>query len=1134
MSTRPSRRFRSSGARHRVSRTLAAAAAAAVLVPLATIPGVLSAAAADVQHVSIPGSHNTAMGCASDWDVSCAQAELAQRPDGVWSRTYDLPAGSYEYKAALNDSWDVNYGAGGAQGGANIAYTTDGTKPVTFFYDPVTHWATNTAADPIVSAIGDFQTQLGCASDDQADCLGAWLEDPDDNGIYTAKLTGLSAGTYHVRVAHGLSDAEVYGADGAKGGAAIPFDVEGGKQVVLTYTLATHALAIDVTDAPVAGEAEDAAQWVDARTVAVPADLAATATSWTLYSSPDASLSRDGNTISGGTAIRLAADPKGLTSAQLSRFPALRGYVALHPTNLSRPALERALRGELRLAARDGEGTLRALTGVQAPGVLDDVYGTSAQRRSLGVTWKHGAPQLALWAPTAQDVDLLLSPASGTGDPRRIPAHRASDGTWTVAGSPSWKNRQYRYEVTVYAPTTGRIETNVVTDPYSVALTTNSTRSVLVDLGDASLAPAQWSRTASPTLRSTSDQTIYELSVRDFSAGDPTVPTALRGTYGAFATDGDGTKHLRTLAKAGLTTVHLQPTFDFATVNEDRSQQATPSCDLASYAPDSDQQQACVGAVAGSDAYNWGYDPLHYLAPEGSYAVHPDGGSRVAEFRTMVGALHADGLRVVVDEVFNHTSASGQDAHSVLDRVVPGYYQRLDATGAVETSTCCQDVATEHTMAQKLMVDSVVLWAKEYKVDGFRFDLMGFHSVDNMKAVRAALDTLTLRKDGIDGKSIYLYGEGWNFGAVANNAYFTQATQGQLDGTGIGTFNDRLRDAVRGGSPVDGSTVQQQGFGSGLFTDPNGNPSYGGADAASKALLGHDEDLVKLGLAGNLKDYAFVTSDGSMKKGSEVDYNGQPAGYASEPDESISYVDAHDNQTLFDALTLKLPRATSMADRVRMQTLSLATATLSQSPSLWLAGSDLLRSKSLDNNSYNSGDWFNTIDWSGKTNGFAKGLPLSGDNGSQWSIMKPLLADPALNPTAKDIATATAEAQQLLRLKRSTPLFSLGSARLVEQKLTFPATTTPGVIAMNVDDTRGKDVDRNLDGMLVVFNAGPATATETLGALKGKGYQLSALQRQGDDAVVKATTWDARTGTISVPARTVAVLTLAQGGHGHR
>ena len=241
--------------------------------------------------------------------------------------------------------------------------------------------------------------------------------------------------------------------------------------------------------------------------------------------------------------------------------------------------------------------------------------------------------------------------------------------------------------------------------------------------------------------------------------------------------------------------------------------------------------------MRGKDAFNWGYDPWHFSAPEGSYAstaAKADGGARVAEFRTMVGGLHRDGLRVVLDQVFNHTAASGQDAKSVLDRVVPGYYHRLNATGAVETSTCCQNIATEHQMAQKLMVDSVVLWARDYKVDGFRFDLMGHHSRENMLAVRAALDALTLKRDGVDGKSVYLYGEGWNFGEVANNARFTQATQGQLGGTQIGSFSDRLRDAVRGGGPFD-EDPRKQGFGSGELTDPNGAPVNDGRRRVAQA-----------------------------------------------------------------------------------------------------------------------------------------------------------------------------------------------------------------------------------------------------------------------------------------------------------
>ena len=154
---------------------------------------------------------------------------------------------------------------------------------------------------------------------------------------------------------------------------------------------------------------------------------------------------------------------------------------------------------------------------------------------------------------------------------------------------------------------------------------------------------------------------------------------------------------------------------------------------------------------------------------------------------------------------------------------MPGYYHRLSpTTGAVETSTCCSNTASEHRMMEKLMVESVVTWAREYKVDGFRFDLMGHHSKANMLAVRRALDRLTLRRDGVDGRSIYVYGEGWNFGEVANNARFVQASQLNLFGTGIGTFSDRLRDAVRGGGPFD-ENPRVQGFASGLLTDPNGD-----------------------------------------------------------------------------------------------------------------------------------------------------------------------------------------------------------------------------------------------------------------------------------------------------------------------
>lgn len=1107
--------------------------------------------------VSVPGSHNSEMGCAGDWAPACEAATLDYRPDGVYAGTFTLPAGTYEYKVAIGGTWTENYGAGGVPDGANVTYTVAAAGPVTFYYDPVTHWFTSTAQGPVVTVPGSHNSELGCrdADGEEADwapgCLRTWLQDPDGDGTYTFTTDQLPAGQYEAKVAHGLSWDENYGAGGAPGGANIPFTVSTGKPVTFSYVLATHVLTIDVTDPPLPGTGEERAQWVDTGTIAWPAEWATdpAASTWHLHGSPDGSLEVVDGAVTGGSGdpVALTYDADGLSDAQLERFPALEGYLALR-VDASPDDVRELLRGELLVTQEAADGTLQAATGVQVPGVLDDLYAEDADDRALGTTWRKGVPTLALWAPTAQDVRLLLWPVnrSGTldttGDPLTVDAERHEDGTWTVEGTKSWARGAYLWEVTVYAPTTDAVEVNRVTDPYSVALTQDSTHSVLVDLADKQYRPKQWEKAKQPVVRPV-DQTIYELHVRDFSIADPTVPEVQRGTYLAFASDGAGRQHLRELADAGLTTVHLLPTFDIATIPEDRADQAVPQCDLASFPPDSPEQQACVTAVAAQDGFNWGYDPLHWTTPEGSYAVDAKGGARVAEFRTMVGALHADGLQVVLDQVFNHTAASGQDEKSVLDRVVPGYYHRLNATGAVETSTCCQNVATEHRMAEKMMVDSVVTWARDYKVDGFRFDLMGHHSRSTMEAVRDALDDLTPKKDGVDGRKVYLYGEGWNFGEVADNRLFYQATQGQLGGTGIGTFSDRLRDAVRGGGPFD-ENPRIQGFGSGAYTDPNGD-AVNGTEAEQLARVQHAGDLVRLGMAGNLRDYAFLTSAGEVQAGDELDYNGQPAGYADSPEEVVTYVDAHDNETLFDALTYKLPQSTTMADRVRMNTVALSTTALAQTPSFWHAGADLLRSKSLDRNSYDSGDWFNLFDPSKQDNGFGRGLPPRPDNEAKWAFQQPLLADRALKPSPADIQAASAAADDLLRLRFSTPLFRLGSADLIEQKVTFPGSgpdADPGVVVMHVADEGGwnrdtrrwdKDVDKKLDGLLVVVNASDEATTQTVGALAGDRYRLSSVQAQGSDPVVKGTTWDRSTGTVTVPARTVAVLVAQDSGHGH-
>ncbi|MGO3085757.1 alpha-1,6-glucosidase domain-containing protein, partial [Ancrocorticia populi] len=413
------------------------------------------------------------------------------------------------------------------------------------------------------------------------------------------------------------------------------------------------------------------------------------------------------------------------------------------------------------------------------------------------------------------------------------------------------------------------------------------------------------------------------------------------------------------------------------------------------------------------------------------------------------------GLRVVTDQVFNHTSASGQDDEAVLDRIVPGYYHRLDAKGAIETSTCCQNIATENVMAGKMMVDSVELWATQYGVDGFRFDLMGHHTLQNMVDIREMLDGLTLEKDGVNGKEIYLYGEGWDFGEVEGDALFKQATQANIGGTGIGAFNDRLRDAVRGGGPFDSDQRTYQGFGSGLYTDPNEVAQADLTEEEQLESLLHQTDLVRIGLAGNVKGVQIPAGDGGFVNSEEIDYNGVPAAYALDPQENVNYVDAHDNETLFDNLVWKLPTDATMDTQIRMNTLSLATATLGQSPSFWHAGTDMLRSKSLDRDSYNSGDHFNAIDWTMQTNGYANGLPMKGVNGEKWPLMTPLLENASKVPAPEDIEEANEMSLDLLKVRSSSPLFSLGSGELVKERVSFTnggAGATPGLLVMQIDD----------------------------------------------------------------------------------
>ena len=921
------------------------------------------------------------------------------------------------------------------------------------------------------------------------------------------------AGSYEYKVALNGSWDENYGSGGAAGGANIGLAAPGGS-ITFTYDHATHRITDDLPKKPAS---DRGAHWLRSDVIAWQAPDGAT--TYRLHVAPEGGLAIEDGVL-GGESFPLGYAAGGLDAGLRAKYPHLSGFDALTVPAEVRARARELLTGELVVAGYDGAGALVGTTGVQIPGVLDQLYAAADGRPRSELARYRSA--VSVWAPTAKDVNLRLDPL-GPAAERRVGMARAADGTWTARGNGTWRDAAYAFEVVVYAPTVDAVVTNVVTDPYSLALTTNSRRSVLVDLHERALTPKGWRQLDKPVLAQPEDSTIYELHLRDFSITDETVPVAHRGTYLAFTHSGsDGMAHLRDLAAHGMNTLHLLPTNDIATIEENRADQQEPACDLESFGPASTEQQDRVMAVADQDGFNWGYDPLHFTTPEGSYAVNPEGPARTREFREMVQGINGAGLRVVMDVVYNHTPASGQDPKSILDRVVPGYYQRLNPTsGAVETSTCCQNTAAEHLMMEKLMIESLVTWATEYKVDGFRFDLMGHHPRSTILAVRQALDALTLKKDGVDGRAIYLYGEGWNFGEVADNARFVQASQLNMAGTGIGTFSDRLRDAVRGGGPFD-EDPRVQGFGSGLYTDPNG-AAVNGSAAEQLTTLKHAEDLVKLGLAGNLRDYAFTDSTGAVVKGSQVDYNGQPAGYAADPSETITYVDAHDNETLFDALQYKLPTSTTMADRVRMNTLSLHHGTRPE-PVILARGQrpaavEVARSQLLQ---------LRRLVQPGRLvlPGLDVGVrpPAAAGQRGQVGLPGPAAVRPVARAAAGRHPSAHRRADELLTIRGSSPLFRLGSADLIQQRVTFPnsgPTSTPGVIVMAVDDRGGADLDPASEGVVVVFNASDEATTQSVPSWAGTSFRLHPAQASGDDPVVKTST--AAAGSFTVPARTVAV-----------
>lgn len=885
------------------------------------------------------------------------------------------------------------------------------------------------------------------------------------------------------------------------------------------------AYASVLTPAAPALAAPARAYWLNQSFIQWPGMQATPGDRFYLYASANAGLTlRAGEQVHGADQripLQITAQTEVPADSQ-ARFRFIAGGQVLRHA-LSRPELSKLLTQQVLLVQESEAGEVRQYTGLQIAGVLDDLYqaadeqflGADTPARKASASRQTGTTSFHLWAPVAQHVAVCIYPdgqrkASSVFDMQPDP----QTGIWHGDTGKNLDGQYYRYLVDVYVPGKGIVR-NLVTDPYSVSLNTNSGRSYITNLQNASLKPGGWDQQTRPDrVRQPTDMAVYELHVRDFSVNDASVRPAYRGKFMAFTEmRSDGMRHLQALSKAGITDIHLLPVFDIASVPEKGC--VTPHIQGAA---DGETQQAVITRFADRDCFNWGYDPLHYNAPEGSYASSAENGAqRILEFRNMVMALHRHNLRVGMDVVYNHTMFSGQHPKSVLDRIVPGYYYRLNSEGKIEESTCqpCGNTATENRMMGKLMRDSVRMWAREYKIDSFRFDLMGHQPRAVMENIRTAL-----RND--NGRDIQLIGEGWNFGEVANDARFVQATQLSLHGSGIGTFSDRARDAIRGAGPGDdaASIMRNQGYINGMADAPNDL-----SVTPSRQEQSRTADMVRVGLAGSLRDYRMQTADGQLLALREMDYNGQPAGYTQSAAEVVNYVENHDNQTLFDINAFRLPVQTSHEDRARVQILGLGLTAFSQGIAYFHAGSELLRSKSLDGNSFNSGDWFNRLDWRGHDNYFGNGLPPAEGNAPYYPLMRPLLRNSLIKPRPTDIAMSRDAFLDLLRIRNSTPLFHLNDAAEVQQRLHFYNTgpdQNPAVIAAHLD---GRGLAGNPFAALMYFiNVSQHAQTLAIPEQQHLRYQLHPVHMQshpGDPRIAAEARYLSEHGTFVLPARSV-------------
>lgn len=514
----------------------------------------------------------------------------------------------------------------------------------------------------------------------------------------------------------------------------------------------------------------------------------------------------------------------------------------------------------------------------------------------LGASYSKKATTFKVWSPNAASVrvNIFEHGSDNEGDAGSIMSRAMSldktTGVWSVTINGDLLNKYYTYSVT-HGKTTKE-----TADVYAKACGVNGQRSMVVDLSTTN--PDGWENDKHVLVQNQTDASVWEISVADFSSSESSgVSEANRGKYLAFTEEGTTVNGVQGasstcvdyLKKLGVKYVQIMPFYDFGSVDESKNIM---------------------------DQYNWGYDPVNYNCPEGSYSTNPKKGEvRIKECKQMIQALHNAGIGVIMDVVYNHTYTSD----SWLQRTVPNYYYRMNNDGTFSNgSGCSNDTASEHLMFRKYMIDSVTYWASEYHIDGFRFDLMGLHDVTTMNSIRTALDNLYA--DG-SGSQILMYGEAWDMATNCDEGTVlaSQKNLKQLSDC-IGAFDDTIRDAIKGSTGgTDGAFVQE----------------------------GSRRANLKTGIAGQ--------SDTTT-------------GWANVPSQCVTYASCHDNICLYDKLVGSVYGADGKyrkryEDLVAMNKLSAAIVITSQGIPFSLGGEEFCRSKDGDENSYASSRKENMLDW---------------------------------------------------------------------------------------------------------------------------------------------------------------------------